>query len=853
MVKISSFSYKFFFAILLFFVIAVPVFGQTSMKFNRNNPSAQLLSDSQLNSFWSNAKKLGYDYTKILITLQEGGFSYIESQSIVDRIRQLEESKSGDPFSILQNLPEDRMTAFEKKIYGFKLFYQSEFEFPDFNFMPAPPNYQLGVGDELTIVLFGETDANYLVTVEKDGKIRFPFIGPIHVLGLSFESAKSLIKQNLSVSHKSLLGRSPSVFLDMVLTNSRNISVSILGEVNNPGSYSIPFTSSLFNLLYKAGGPTVNGTLRQIKVYRGNLLIYEMDLYNFIQNGFSDNTFSFQEQDVVVVNTYKKRIEILGAIRNSGLYEIINGESITNLIATAGGFSSGADKTTLTLRRLNGPDQFITSIDTAYDVTSLMDGDILVVPTLRDYNVERIEITGAVKNPGFFNFNSNITLDDLINSAGGLRSDALKSRVSVFQIKENLDPSISSVNLDLIDPSSFLIHKRSKIYIPSLMSLIEPGFVSIEGSVSRSGEIPFYSGMTALDAIVLADGILNSAREGKVEVARRNPKLENGNFDFFLLDIPLELSKMQPFELQDRDRIYIRDNWLNQDERIITVEGEIHQPGKFVINAGVTRISEIIQRAGGPSETANIDGFKLYRLVKSVNDKSDSTFYERKRSIAQFLNDPRFEGSVSTLQYDLNQKSFNKLENDRIIYQSKIEEDSRSKQNQDLFENDSLGMVNNFKLTKNIISNNKNVQLLEIGLSYSEILLNPQSQYNITLLDGDILFVPAKTSLVEIDGEVFNPTQSIYRSNKSFRNYITNAGGFKKTADRNRTYIMYSNGEIERTRSFLFIRSYPKVLSDSQIFVPEKQASDVINFDRFISLLTTTISTYLLIVAVTNN
>lgn len=834
--------------LILFFIFSVPSMAQERPVKNQFRGDVQLLSDGQLNSFWSNAKQLGYDFRTVTTLLQEGGFSYTEALGIVERIRKLESTTSSDPFSVLQNLPDDEMTAYEKKIFGLKLFYQGEFEFTDYNFLPTPDNYQLGVGDEITVVLYGETDANYTLAINKEGKVQIPFEGPFSLLGLSFSAAKSLIKQKLSAPHAGLVKDEPTVFLDFTLTNARAITINILGEVLRPGSYSVPSTSSVFNALYRAGGPTTKGTLRNIKVYRSNNLVAEMDLYKFIREGFVDQTLTLRDQDVIVLDTYKKRIELLGGIRNPGIYELDEEEKIADLLEMAGGFSAGADTSAVVLRRLNGSPQFIKGVDLKYETKNLNDGDVITVPKIRDYNIDRIEISGAVNRPGFYSFSSNMSLADLLEAAGGLRSDAFESRIAIFQLKDNLKPMLQAVNLKTTDPTNYRIDERSTVYVPSTLSLTEPGFITIEGGVSRTGQIPYYEGMSALDAIILADGINETAVEGKMEIVRRRSLSENDGYDYFLLDLPPDLGNLQDFELQPRDRIFVRDNWLSQVEKTINVQGEVEQPGKFVINPGVTRVSDVIERTGGFFETANLNGLKLYRLIKSIDDTNDSTVYERKNSIARFINDPRFEGSVSTLQYDASNNAFSKLQNDRILALRK--ETKGGIENQETLESDSIGVLNNFKLSKTFILNNESTELLEIGLSYEEIMADPNSQYNVTLLDGDILFVPPRSALVEIDGNVFRPTQAIYRSDKNFRDYIETAGGYKRNADRKRAYIEYANGEIKRVRSFLFVRFYPPVETDSRIIVPEKPATAGFNYERVISLITTTITTYLLIEAV---
>jgi protein involved in polysaccharide export with SLBB domain len=815
------------------------------------NGDIKLLSDEQLNSFWSNAKKLGYDLRTVTQLLQDGGFSYTESLSIVESIRKLEASTSGDPFSVLQNLPEDKMTAYEKKIFGLKLFYKGDFEFSDFNNLPTPDSYQLGVGDQLDLVVYGESDANYTLIVDKEGKVRIPFIGPISLLGLNFGAAKSLLKQKLNSIHSGLNSPNPSVFLDATLSNSKAITVSILGEVLQPGAYSIPSTSTVFNALYKAGGPTTKGTLRKVKVYRNNSLIGEIDLYRFIKDGFLESSLTLRDQDVIILDTYKKRVELIGSIRNPGIYEILGKESIGDLIDFAGGYSAGADSASLVLKRLNGTPQFIKSVALGFSTNDLVDGDLIAVSKIEEFTVNRIEVRGAVRKPGFYNFLPRMTLQDLIQGAGGLRNDAFEYRIAIFQLENNVIPKLQAVNLKFIDPSSILLDERSTIYVPSTLLLKESEFISIEGSVSRPGIIPFYEGMSALDAIILADGIKNSSVEGKMEIVRKNINENDGGYDYITLDIPSELSGLGEFKLESNDRIFIRDNWLNQKERVISIKGEVKQPGKYVINPGVSKVSDVLGRTGGFFETANLDGLKLYRLTKPNEDNQDSIDYIRNKSIYQFINDPRFEGSISRMQYDAISNSFNRKENDRILKQEMdLKKNNTLGTGIEKVDSDSVGVLNSFNLSKKYLINNEYIDLFEIGISYNDILNNPSSEFNLTLLDGDILYIPPSSGLVEIQGNVFKPTQSIYKSGKTFMNYVETAGGFKRKSDRRRSYIEYSDGEIKRVKTLGFLSFYPEVKSDSKIVIPEKPPGASINFDRIVSLITTTISTYLLIEAV---
>ena len=836
MIKIYSIKLLLAFALVL---TPFVVIGQQRAGVNQFESQIQLLSEDQLNTFWTNAKRRGYTLRTLPILLQESGYSYNEALNIVEQIKVLEQANIG--------LGNSSLSALEQKIFGLSLFRERNFEFTNFNYLPTPENYQLGVGDQLSIVLYGETDANYTLSINKEGKVSLPFIGPFTLKGLSLEAARSLIKQKLIIAHAGLAGPNPDVFMDMTLTNSRSITISILGEVAEPGAYAIPSTSTVFNALYRAGGPTTKGTLRKIKVYRSNRLLAEVDLYKFISEGKMEKIISFEDQDVIVLDTYQKRIELTGGVRNPGIYELNNEETITDLIKMAGGFEPGADTSNVVLRRLNGSDQFIQAVGFNYSSSDLKDGDVINVDLIQDYRIDRLEITGAVNQPGFYSFTPGMSLADLLSVAGGLRDDAFKSRISIFQLENDLKPMLRAFNALIENPANLKIDQRSTVFVPSTIEVTEPDYITIEGSVARAGQIPFFEGMTVLDAIIFADGLDDTALEGKIEVVRNKSFSVNEGYDFFLLNIPANVEDIEQFELKPRDKIFVRDNWLNQGDKMATIQGEVEQPGKYVINPGITRVSDIIDRMGEFRKTANLNGLKLYRLVKTIKEENDSSKYERRKSIANFINDPRFEGSVSTLQYDAANNAFNKLKNDRIVSLRNSEKDEGQ-----IVQSDSIGVLNNFKLSKNFVLDNENTELLEIGISYEEILADPKSQYNVTLLDGDILFVPPKSALVEIDGNVFRPTQAIYRNEKTFKDYVETAGGYKRRSDIRRSYIEYSNGEIKRVRSFLFFRFYPQVQTDSRIIVPAKPPGATINYDRIISLITTTISTYLLIEAVSN-
>lgn len=793
------------------------------------------MSYDQLELFWFDAQRKGYDLNTIPVLLQESGYSPEESLNITRQIRSLEQSRYGygSPLGFDSELSEE-----DKKIFGLSIFRNSSIPSDNAFNLPTPENYTLGVGDQLSVLIYGETDANYTLQVNKEGKVAIPFIGPFSLQGLSLKSAKALVKQKLEAIHSGLIGENPTVFMDLSLTNLRSITISILGEASRPGSYSISSNSSLLNALYSAQGPSRDGTLRNIKVYRSNKLLHEVDLYEYLTQGIVPN-ISLKDQDVIFIDTYQKRVEILGGVKRPGIYELKD-EKISQLIELAGGFRPGSDKNRVILKRQSGPNQFVRSVDLNFSSDNMEDGDLINIDLIDDYVVEKVKITGAVNRPGFHNFSNETNLEDLLISAGGFRDDALINRIAIFQNKNSLKPTIKVINAEEEDLSDIYLKDINSVFVPSVLELTESDYVTIEGSVNRNGQIPYYEGMTVLDAIIFANGIDYTALEGKIEVVRNKSLQNNEGYDFYVINIPLKVDDIEEFELKPRDKIFVRDNWLSSYDKTVVVTGEVGQPGSYVINPGVTKVSDIIERTGKYPSTANLDGLKLYRAVQTVNDNKEDSKLERTNSINDFINDSRFEGSVSTVQGKNilraleNLKNSNEEKNDSILPSqgSRIEK------------------LNGFELSQEYLVKEENIEFLEIGLSYDEILVNPNSQYNVALLDGDILFVPPKANLVEIDGNVFSPTQAIFRKEKKFIDYIETAGGFRSKSDIRRSYIEYSNGEIKRVKSFLLFRKYPEVKTDSRIVVPQRPPGATFNFDRLISLITSTISTYLLIQAV---
>ena len=244
----------------------------------------------------------------------------IYRQRAFDRIIDPDE-KAVDFFDFLFDEEEDEIKP-EDKIFGLKLFRNEKIVFqPGLN-IPTPVDYQLGQGDELIIDVWGVSEMTYIETISPEGSIIIQGVGPVFLSGMTIEEAQKKLKIELGKIYSGLISNNPNVYINVTLGNVRSINVNMVGDVFVPGTYTIPSMSTVFNALYAAGGPTINGSLRHIRIARENKTIARVDLYQFLLEGTMEGNIRLQDQDVIHIEPYTDRVEIEGEIKRPGIYEM---------------------------------------------------------------------------------------------------------------------------------------------------------------------------------------------------------------------------------------------------------------------------------------------------------------------------------------------------------------------------------------------------------------------------------------------------------------------------------------------------------------------------------------------------
>ncbi len=704
-----------------------------------------------------------------------------QRQDFFDLITEDEEEDVPDPDDMEEKEKEEEK---ELGVFGQRLFKQKNLSFaPNLN-IPTPRDYVLGAGDEILIEVYGASQESYALTINPEGWVSINNLGPVKLSGLTIEKATERLKNRLSNIYSGMKGPNPNTFAEVALGNLRSISVNVTGEVNMPGSYTLPSFATVFNALYLAAGPNENGSFRKIRVVRDNEIIARVDLYDFLLSGIAKNNIRLQDQDIVFVEAYDSRVSLKGEVKRPAIYEIVQDESLADLIGYAGGFSENAFRGKLTITRNTPLQKKIIDVSMPeYALTSVQNGDEILVGKILSRFENRVSVKGAVYREGDYQLTEGMTLTDLIEKAQGVSEDAYLPQASLYRLQENMKMSVIPVDLGeiLSGQEKIVLQPEDMLYVSSVFELEEEFSIRISGEVQQEGEYPFYEGINLGELIRMAGGIKESASLAKLEVARRlknreaiekSPRIAEV-FTFQLPDDFSLSSEAMSFQLEPNDMVFIRRSPGYEVQRLVSVEGEVAFPGKYSMTNNQERLSDIINRAGGLTGEAYLQGATLFRKTEEASPEV------REKVLSQLE-----EASEDTLQI--------------------IDEEFDKEQ--------------------------------AIGIDLPYIMAQPGSPEDLLLKDGDRLVIPTELQTVRLSGALLYPVTVKYEEDKSLSYYIANAGGFNENALKRKTYVLYANGSVDRTRSFMGIRNYPKVEPGAEIIVPKKPEKEKVSAQEAISV-----------------
>ena len=679
-----------------------------------------------------------------------------------------------------------------KKIFGHDIFSNKYLSFePNVN-IATPQNYRLGPGDEVIVDVWGASQNTIQETISPDGAIQVDGVGPVYLSGMTVKEANEYLKSELVTIYSD-----PDTQLKLTVGQIRGIQVNVMGEVENPGTYTLSSFATVFHALYQAGGMNEIGTLRSVKVYRNNQLLATLDIYDYILNGKMADDVRLMDDDVVVVGTYECLVNVAGKVKRPMFYEMKRNESVATLLDYAGGFTGDAYTKNVRLIRKSGREYQIYNVDELdFNTFQLMDGDSLNIDSILPRFSNMVELKGAVYRPGMYQIGGRITtVRELIEAAEGTMGDAFLNRAVLHRKREDFSLEVISVNVKGImdgTVSDISLKNEDVLMIPSIHDIREERVLAIHGEVLFPGTYVYAANTTLEDLILQAGGLKEAASTVRVDVARRikdakatkdrNETAETYNFslrDGFVVD------GEAGFILEPYDEVYVRRSPGYQEQQNLKVEGEVLFPGTYVLAKKNYRLSELIEAVGGLTHEAYVKGARLERQM--------------------------------TMEEQVRMKA--------ALRASKLG-------GKDSIDIDKLDLSTTYS----------------VGIELDKALENPGSEQDVVLREGDRLVVPQYVNTVKINGEVMYPNTVSYLKGKKLKHYIEQSGGYSSNAKKSQTYIVYMNGTIARAKG----GGKDLIQPGCEIIVPTKPDRKGLSLPEILSIGTSTASLATMIATIAN-
>ena len=744
---------------------------------------AQTMTDEQVKTHVLEAQSKGLSQQEIAKDLLVRGVTMDQINRIKRDMQNKEQDKASEVVAdklrmrttsepTLEIVPEEESNS-EVVIFGHSIFRNRDVAFEASYNLPTPSDYKLGAGDQVAIDVWGASQSSLLKTISPDGNISIENLGPIYLSGLTVSQANALLKEKFESIYSGLNDENPTSNIRLSLAQNRAILVHVMGEVVNPGTYTMSSFSTIFNALYLSGGVNEKGSLRTIKVYRKDKPVANYDVYDFILNGKSNMGIRLEDNDVVVVDVCKNLVNIEGAVKRPMYYEFLEGETVGQVLDYAGGLSENAYKADVRIARSGKQErEILTIIKSDWDKVKLIDGDVLSVDVIAPTFSNMVEIKGAVYRPGTFQLSDNIsTVKQLIECAGGLRDEAFLNRAILN--RRNLNGTMENLAIDLRQLlggslADIPLKKNDVLLIHEWNEVYEMRTITVLGEVNFAGEYEFRDNMTIEDAVLGAGGLKEEASLVRVAVARR-PKNAYAVAEIdtiaevfeLTLNDSLEVVGDPTFVLMPFDEVIVRRSPGYNYQEKVSVQGEILFPGSYVFSSKQTTLSQLVEMAGGCTSKAYPQSATLLRKKSEKEKELEKKAFKAALDAAQSKED-----SLAIIKQE--------EENDEEEY--------------------------------------------SIAIDLAKAIEDPSSDANILLQEGDRLIIPRRIDVVRVSGEVMVPNVISYAEGKRLKHYIEMSGGFKEGAKKSKLYVVHPNGHVEKTKKWK--RS---VYPGSEIIVPAKK------------------------------
>lgn len=748
---------------------------------------AQSMSDSQVLEYVKDGIRQGKEQKQLASELARKGVTKEQAMRVkqlyeqqnnvntskstgtdINESRLREETKENTS-DMLEDHPTTQDLAREDQVFGRNIFNTRNLTFEPSVNLATPVNYRLGPGDEVIIDIWGASQNTIRQQISPEGTINIQKIGPVNLNGMTVSAANDYLKNALNKIYNGLNNTTdPTSDIRLTLGNIRTIQINVMGEVVQPGTYALSSFSTVFHALYRAGGVSDIGSLRNVQLVRNGKNIATIDVYEFIMKGNTQDDIRLQEGDVIIVPAYDVLVKISGKVKRPMRFEMKKDENLATLIKYAGGFEADAYTRSLHVVRQNGEEYEVNTVkDMDYSIYKMRNGDVVTAEAILNRFTNKLEIRGAVYRPGIYQLSGKLnTIRELVHEAQGLTGDAFLNRAVLYRQREDLTSEVVQIDIrSIMDGTSpnLALMKNDILYIPSIHDLEDRGNVTVHGEVAQPDSYPYAANMTLEDLIIQAGGLKEAASTVRIDVSRRikNPRSTADNdtigqmYTFSLKD-GFVIDGQPGFILQPYDEVYVRRSPGYQAQQNVAIDGEILFGGNYAMTSREERLSDLVNKAGGPTNYAYLRGAKLTRVANAS---------EKKRM-----------GDVIRLM-------------SRQLGEAMI---------------DSLGIRVEDTFT--------------VGIDLEKALSNPKSNADLVLREGDVISIPKNNNTVTINGAVMVPNTVSYMQGKDVDYYLNQAGGYSDNAKKSKKFIVYMNGQVTKVKS----SGKKQIEPGCEIIVPSK-------------------------------
>jgi protein involved in polysaccharide export with SLBB domain len=635
--------------------------------------------------------------------------------------------------------------------------------------LPIGPDYVLGTGDALTINLWGGISQNFARVIDREGKITLPEAGSLVVAGLTLQQARSNITSALKQQYH-------NAQVDVTVGRLRTVRVYVVGDVQRPGAYDVSSLSTPLNAIYEAGGPTSVGSLRIVRHYRGQQLIREVDLYNFLLNGVRMDDERLQAGDTLLIPPAGPQVAISGMVKRPAIYELKGSSTLKDVLDNAGGATVAAALDHITIERIDPNKQRETVTleskppDTpqstlaqiaAFDVK---DGDRIHVAAILPYSERAIYVEGHVVRPGKLPFRDGMQLSDVLRSYQDMLPEPAAKGEIVRLVAPDFHPETIQFDVAdaLIGNTNPALQPFDTIRILGRYEVDAPQ-VSLRGEVLRPGTYALTHDMTPMKLVNMAGGFKRDALLSSADLAsytvEDGKKVISQRASIHIRSEDFDTVHLKPGDILT---IHQLSGWNDIGASVI-LAGEVTYPGSYGLQEG-ERLSSVLRRAGGLRDTAYAAGAVLIRTqVKELEEKT------------------RVE----------------------LIHQ--IETSSASARlGANLSGQDSAGLLQaasaqQAEVLRRLKSQPASGRLV-IRIS-ADINSWANTPADIEMHTGDVLTVPKRPGFVLVSGQVYNASALTYVPGKEASWYLRRSGGTNDVANRKEIFVVRANGSVIGRRS----------------------------------------------------